>query len=393
MSSRFTQLTRSTATLHAGLPVLLVLGVAVVASVLSLRYFYLAWAWTALAWAIALAMSAWMIQRQWLRLLLVNLAAVCLTFMLAEIWFSPALSAPDDVYSGDYMGEYFVDHPLLGYGPKVDFRARSTRSVDGEIVYDTLYSINSDGRRITPQATEADRAVLVFGGSFTFGEGVQDAEAMPYRFGELAGSGYQVYNFGFHGYGPHQMLAALEFSLADKATDLPVSHVIYQTIPDHVHRAAGRAFWDKSGPRYELTAAGDAVFAGHFDDGKGAIRKALPDLLNKSQLYRRLFGVQQELSQADVQLYAGIVERAQQLVQQNYPQAEFHVLLWGYPGSDAFEMVSGALASRDIKVHPVIDILPYYANEAQRYELHPQDTHPNALAHDEIARYLAEEIL
>ena len=104
MSSRFTQLTRSTATLHAGLPVLLVLGVAVVASVLSLRYFYLAWAWTALAWAIALAMSAWMIQRQWLRLLLVNLAAVCLTFMLAEIWFSPALSAPDDVYSGDYIG-------------------------------------------------------------------------------------------------------------------------------------------------------------------------------------------------------------------------------------------------------------------------------------------------
>jgi hypothetical protein len=94
-----------------------------------------------------------------------------------------------------------------------------------------------------------------------------------------------------------------------------------------------------------------------------------------------------------VQLYAGIVVRAQQLVHERYPQAEFHVLLWGYPGTDSFERVRGALASRDIKVHPVIDILPYYANEPQRYELHPQDTHPNALAHDEIARYMAEEIL
>jgi hypothetical protein len=57
----------------------------------------------------------------------------------------------------------------------------------------------------------------IFGCSFTFREGVEDREAMPYLVGEL--SKYIVYNFGFHGYGAHQMLSALEYGIVDRIVD------------------------------------------------------------------------------------------------------------------------------------------------------------------------------
>jgi hypothetical protein len=291
------------------------------------------------------------------------------------------------------MGEYFIDHPQLGYGPKPGILARSERKIDGEIIYDTVYSINAVGRRVTPHVADASEAVLIFGGSFTLGEGVQDQAAMPYRLGELTGSQTEVHNFGFHGYGPHQMLAAMQTNLMSSATDKTVTHVIYQTIPDHVHRAAGRAFWDTSGPEYRLTANGSAEHVGSFDEGRSTLMQATLDLLQSSQLYQRMFGLQKAISAEDVQLYTTIVASARQEVTEAFPGAEFHVLLWGYPNTGVFDQVYESLIDKGVDVHQIIGVLPAYAEEPEVYQLHAKDTHPNALAHDLIARYIQEYML
>ena len=77
------------------------------------------------------------------------------------------------------------------------------------------YTIGPNGLRVSPPYEEvADvPCALFFGGSFTFGTGVEDDEALPYVAGILSEGKYRVYNFGYRGYGPHQMLAALESGL------------------------------------------------------------------------------------------------------------------------------------------------------------------------------------
>jgi hypothetical protein len=74
------------------------------------------------------------------------------------------------------------------------------------LIYDVTYTIDADGLRIAAGLDENphdNRCMLFFGCSFTFGEGVDDHEAMPYVAGTLAN--LRAYNFGFPGYGPHQM--------------------------------------------------------------------------------------------------------------------------------------------------------------------------------------------
>jgi hypothetical protein len=329
-----------------------------------------------------------------LRILCINLAAVIFALGIAESWFGLLVDrSPEQTYSGDYTGDYFVDHPVFGYGPQRDVSASAGLTVDGKRIYETRYGIGPDGLRATPAAPAAESAVLFFGGSFTFGEGVSDEQSMPYRVARLMGSGIRVHNFGFHGYGPHQMLAALESGIAESIVEKPVRAVVYQGIVDHVHRAAGRAFWDRSGPRYVLTESGLARYAGHFDDGRGEFEQWLLKKLSKSALYQRMFGVQSAITDSDVRLYGAIVGRSRDLLLSRFPDAEFHVLLWGYREDETFRSVRKALIKRGLIVHAVSDILPDFEEHPERYQLDRLDTHPNALAHDSIARYVADEIL
>jgi hypothetical protein len=91
---------------------------------------------------------------------------------------------------------------------------RARRRSDGRVVYDVLYTIGADGLRPTPGNPRAP-AFLFFGDSCTFGEGVEDDETMPVAFARALDVPANVRNFGFHGYGPHQMVRELEVGRVD----------------------------------------------------------------------------------------------------------------------------------------------------------------------------------
>ena len=113
--------------------------------------------------------------------------------------------------------------------------------LDDEPIFDVVYTTNEAGLRASPPSAEARESILFFGGSFTFGTGVNDDETMPHRGGVATKGKYRVFNFGYAGYGPHQMLAAIEGGLVDEIVIEPPKYVIYQAIPHHVERAAGLA--------------------------------------------------------------------------------------------------------------------------------------------------------
>lgn len=324
---------------------------------------------------------------------MVNLAAVFLVLAAFEgyLWLRDLRADPTRT-QGSYTANYFVADDLLGYGPEKGFVATAEKYHEDQPIYRVRYTIDADGLRVSPPVGPDERGcVLFFGGSVTFGEGVADKEPMPYQVGILTAGRYRIYNFAFHGYGPHQMLAALQGGRVDKIVRCRPSHVIYQAILPHVERAAGLTTWDKHGPRY-LRATGDGVtLAGHFDDEQTA--HPWKGWLNRWLTYDTLFGQRRAAGPDEVALYAAILAEVQTFVERNYTGAQFHVLLWDSPQLSARDPVLAALQSKGLQLHRMTEILPDYASDQARYELSRFDHHPTATTHGLIARYVADHIL
>lgn len=175
-----------------------------------------------------------------------NLTIFLFCFGIAEtgtVLFTPT---DQERTEGGYTQNYFIPDETLGYAPQKGLAVSSRRYHGNELVYAVTYTIDINGLRISPTfpSAECTGSVLFFGCSLTFGEGLNDHEAMPFLVGTL--SQRKVYNFAFHGYGPHQMLSAIEHGVVDKTVDGDPQYAIYQTGLFHVARAAGYFFMGRS---------------------------------------------------------------------------------------------------------------------------------------------------
>jgi hypothetical protein len=340
-----------------------------------------------------------------LKMVCVNVAAAVAFLGAYEGYLTLTQERPlrYDDSRGYRRGSYFIDDPVLGYGAKPSARVSVSHLLGDEAIYDVTLTIDEHGLRVSPPVAPGAvplGCVWFFGGSYTFGEGVEDDQAMPYRVGVRSGGRYVVRNFGFHGYGPHQMLAELQSGRTEARAGCVPTHVIYQGMVWHAQRAAGRAFWDLSGPRYVLDADGRALRAGtfrdqHFDRPPEWIRTRL----ERSQIYKKHLAkyvdpLQRPLGLDDVRLMSAIITASANEVARRFPGAEFHVLLWDVGGPPYADRIVDMLAARGIRVHRVSDAIPDFDSpSAPSYRLHQRDTHPSAAAHDRIAAYVVGQIL
>lgn len=350
--------------------------------------------WIFSFWLLACIYAALVSRRTLSRAIWVNLGAVVLALLLLEAYFYSQQEPPDKTrYAGRYTRDYFIADNLLGYGPTKGISATAQKYFADSLVYNVVYSIGPDGLRVAPPYQQgATGCVLFFGDSLTFGEGLTDEQAMPYRVGILSAGRYRVYNFAFHGYGPHQMLAQLEQSVVQRTIACQPQHAIYQAIVPHIARVAGRAFWDKHGPRYRITSGHQVVLSGHFDDTPAAaVITALR--LREMQIYTHLLGDLRPYSDADIELYLDVVQQARDAFEREYPGGKFHVLLWHYRGDRVYDQVMNGLRARQLDVRSVDAILPQYAAHPEIYQIGAHDAHPNARADDLIADYVLKDIL
>lgn len=262
------------------------------------------------------------------------------------------------------------------------------RYYQDELLYNVSYTIDSHGLRSSPpfQSGENVECILFFGGSFTFGQGVDDAEAMPYVVGMKSDDRYRIYNFGVPAYGPHQMLWTLENWIVEEAIlGCQPRYAIYQYIQDHVRRSAGLKS-PPFGPRYALKANGEPVLKGTLHD-RGVFYQLILSQPHKSLAYERVFGSQRLIRKSDTQLFLAVVDASRRTLSLKYPEIDFHVVLWGGKG-----VVWEELRSRGTQVHAVREILPDYQNRG-RWRISPHDSHPSALAHEFIANYLVSHVV
>ncbi|MDF1702563.1 MAG: hypothetical protein P1V36_15545 [Planctomycetota bacterium] len=307
--------------------------------------------------------------------------------------------APDQgrITPADFQKAFSAPHEVLGYAPVANTTGETRRELDGKTVYEVLYTIGPDGWRSAPPPTEppATASCVCFGCSFMFGMGVADDEALPYRLEAEMGGRTRVHNCAFLGWGPHQMLAALESGLIAETVTAPPRHAIFLTSVGHAERAAGKRRWDKRGPRYELNASGGVTRTGTFAENPAESYwdRRKRKFLGKSWLLKTIAARQPATpSRHDLELWIAITRQARDFMAATWPGCEFHVLLWDSGEAADAEFIEQARLAK-VPVHRVSEILPEFSGDWLPWSVDRFDPHPNAKAHAELARYAARTIL
>ena len=209
-----------------------------------------------------------------------------------------------------------VRQPVMGWGAEKagTYHAKMTDTSDNSIIYETDYTFDSDLLRHTVSA-EAGPAIVFFGDSFTFGDGVKNSETLPQDFADLTDGKQRVLNLALTGYSPQQFLREMETSRFDKVIGPDPKLFIFLTAPWHAERTSCKAYWTAHAPFYAMEN-GRPVFKGDCNEGASLYWR---EWLNNSALYRYFSEPwRHRVSQKDVELYVGVLEAAIKMAKEKY---------------------------------------------------------------------------
>jgi hypothetical protein len=361
-------------------------------SVLSLISFNLPLIWIFLSWSLFfLFLVKWSILNLY-RVIWFNIAVVLFLITVFELVFA-IIEYKESKKPNPIKLErvYEVEkNEILGVTLKKNTTRLARKFYNGKLLYNAIITVDNNGLRICPTCQgKCDSSVLFFGDSFTFGEGVNDTETMPYLVGLALSKKYRVYNFGVHGYGPHQMLSAIEHGMVSSIVGKNVKYAIYQCIyPEHVRRMTNPRLWDEHGPEYKLGNDNQALYSGHFDDHIGTI----DNLLQKSAIYRKIMAFNPPLFRKDKKLFIAVLTKSAHLLAEKFPGAELHIILWDWTeGKDNW--VFDKFQKNGIFIHRIEDILPDRNKLNMIYRISPFEKHPNPYLYHIMARYVEKNIV
>ena len=342
-----------------------------------------------------------------LRAFFLNLAVLALVFALWEAylagWLSfgaPATASRAPRMAGTYTqwGSYFTPDDVRGYAGAKNVKITSKLYHGDDLIYDVVYTTNEHGLRVSPHDLDKGKLakkhanVVFFGCSFTVGEGLKDQETLPYLLEEKSGGALLTYNFGFHGYGPHQMLRILETGLLDQAVgDKGPLIAVYWALLPHIERSAGNYpyfVWDAKGPQYKLDSSGALEYAGKFGD-ESFIKRFIPVLnksliIQKSNILPRLWGWTR--NKEDINLFIKTILKSKEIVADKY-HGDYYVLLWSDKNDPDYDYVLSELKRHNVKVITTEEIFSKYNDGEEKYHLRGEG-HPSKLANERIADYL-----
>ncbi|GMW00954.1 MAG: hypothetical protein AMXMBFR84_20910 [Candidatus Hydrogenedentota bacterium] len=285
--------------------------------------------------------------------------------------------------------------PLLGYKPYPNHVSTITMSRNGEAFSEATYSFDRYGRRATPDGMPGPtrtRGVMVFGCSFVQGSGVNDDETLPNRIALLARE-CAVYNYGYGGYGPQQMLAQLEKETLASELEVSIDRVLYVYIPAHIRRAAGSMVvttrWGRHFPAYESNAKGELVNTGAYLEVH-PWRVRLFDTLKHEQIGKYFaMDFPPFIPDSQVEYAARLIIASRDRAVGRFG-ARFTAILWPRHPRDETD---GRRILPYLKAAGV-DVLDYtdLPEAAESGFLIPYDQHPAAEAHAILARYIVRDL-
>jgi hypothetical protein len=272
--------------------------------------------------------------------------------------------------------------PDLGWTLNPGALVSASRKWNDTTLFQVTYTVSDAGVRTTRGDPKGETWLFV-GCSFTFGEGVNDDETLPARVSEQLGWRANVVNVSATGWGAHQVLRALETGRLGGA-HAPVKHVIYQALPAHVARSAGRARWDVDGPAYGFS--GDSVaFKGQLH-GRRFVKTI--KFLQQSDLARRLIDrlyYNRAPTDREIDLYVRIVESAAAHAKRDLG-APFTILFWDDDKNADARRINERLAATGL---PIIRTTSFMSRHELDSLVIPHDGHPTPEAYRRLAKGLA----
>ncbi|HEY5993588.1 MAG TPA: hypothetical protein VIU46_03210 [Gallionellaceae bacterium] len=286
--------------------------------------------------------------------------------------------------ASDYgKGAYGKISDLGWQGKEGAYTSRKISST-GETIYDVVYTIGQDGFRVTPASAAGKQRINFFGCSFTFGEGLNDNETLPYFVNQRI-KNISVKNFGFHGFGAHQALAILQ---SDRDTTGAIN--FFLTAPWHAPRSSCKPEYTAGSPRYRLSG-GEAIRDGQCGQHTG--NALLNRILAGSRLYALASNIQRDsVRDADFELYLALVKKMAEI-----SRARNQKFVVGFIKADP-EFFRESHYSNEIiylklkgMADEVVDLtLAQDSKDLERkYYIHPLDKHPSGLANSERAVLLS----
>ena len=146
--------------------------------------------------------------------------------------------------NSSYVNQNYRDYIKgLGFVPREGLHDSKKLSSDGEIIYDVIYNIGKDNFR--KNLFDGKASIHLFGGSFAFGEGLNDNQTLAYYLWDRYK--LKTKSFGVHGYGLHQALFLIEE--LNKSSINGINLIL--TGPFHLRRSACKVSYSNGTPYYE----------------------------------------------------------------------------------------------------------------------------------------------
>jgi hypothetical protein len=297
-----------------------------------------------------------------------------------------------EICEGYYFHGAVQYDDLLGYRPKPDVHSRAVKKRDGKVVFDAVYDFDAYGRRVTPvhNRDRRNKYLIFFGGSYVFGEGVNNDETTPYRVAERA-PGYMPYNYAFCGYGTQQMLARLQEGSIEEEIEESDGAAIYFFIDDHVSRVIGRlriyVGWGHNMPYYTIDEEGALVRKGDFTSGRPWTTRFY-NLIGRSAIIRFFkINFPLRITEDHIRLTCRVIEESRDLYREAFGNDNFYVVF--YPGARYAGRLKPYLEKAGIRY---VDYAHLFDRTDKRYVLSESDTHPTPFAHKTIAGQLVKDI-
>jgi hypothetical protein len=177
--------------------------------------------------------------------ILANLLLITLVVVLIEVFLrarenQESRPRSEVKYDPDI---YILDDPDFGYILNPGKEIHAIRSKPEEVIYDVTYTIDSYGKRVTPQNHSLDKKKFVafVGGSNTFGEGLNDDETLPAYFAQ-SNAESSIYNFAVPGYGPQHIFTLSNTERINDEIKEEEGLFVYQYFRFHNYRMIGDMF-------------------------------------------------------------------------------------------------------------------------------------------------------
>jgi hypothetical protein len=233
-----------------------------------------------------------------------------LTFGLAAFEFVCAAFESRSVETRGFS----ISRPVLGWGPSAPGLYHGEKiGTDGSLIYSVDYTIDDLLVRHTQSGSAGPTAVF-FGDSMTFGQGLSDTDTLPQVYADLTERKTRTLNLGFPGYGPQQMLRALETGLFDELiSDAKI--FVFQTANWHIERSSCMPGFMARAPRYELRD-GEPVFVGACAEG---LHRVLQDIVGGGAIFHSFVApITDAVGAKDVELFIAELRRSAELVKQKF---------------------------------------------------------------------------